>query len=880
MGSCAGKSKNKKVAHNLLYTSFIKSSLCNSEQHNFRLKISNLKIRGTNLDNCFLKLRLKSHQKETNLGTYNSEQWRIEWNFSWEVNLQLTLSELPVNYLEVEVYHKAKIKLYSSLKLNLLEIAVGPVHYDVCLSSRKHKGRLIADIEMDQIAMVKVKPLKIKTFIEHLPDSHFAITLKLISNQQLEDKHSSTKETPYWDFTKDSEVPVVEFPASIADIRNSVLNLKLWILRNDQWKVAGDCWVALTKLLKEDRIFQNETEIFKERSALNDKLVNPGCLLKVVSEELWKKGRKIGNLRGRLVVSNLPFIHQMISGVYTESGLEVQSLNVINKKPFSKRVNLPIEMIEVNELVQKLKEVLEYIIINQAGFQPFENNEYENKSQWILKELSRLLVISRMDYSLSFTYISQWDLVRAQQIMLDLAEILQTYHNSLSYNLLPLSFECLTNLLRRGELDLGHLTLQSQDKGLRNEKLKVAERYRSFLYSMMGFVLPNMDSRGCDSRVYTFIELFLALAYFRIPGFRERLLRCLRRKMWMDIEEWNVLDISLESENESHELVPMLDWQSLFWKHLSESQEDSELLKLVNSLGWQETLAKRNIAYFRFVEEWALHVNRQFVRREVVPWKKVPGYTTIIKSFLLELKNRNISSYPDAMIKASCTLLLNSSLINTFIAIIFKKANIFRFQSVQECLNVMNQWFESIWSNNKGLPYNFDEDFFLKGLKTALLDEMALNNAKALWFIYRHYHLLKGKLRQKLVKEFLLRDNFGRFMFHWGQMVRKVYIFILLFRIDSLKEFNFETEGFSVLDQEIHNLANEKLHNMRCNRREPYFKLAIDEYKHIFESYTAWLGVTLKAPPCNLKFGAFNSFPYPELRIELPRDKTEGMDEW
>ena len=52
---------------------------------------------------------------------------------------------------------------------------------------------------------------------------------------------------------------------------------------------------------------------------------------------------------------------------------------------------------------------------------------------------------------------------------------------------------------------------------------------------MLRFTLPKMDFRGADPRVYKLIELFLAMAYFRIPGFRDKILGCLQKKMWEEL---------------------------------------------------------------------------------------------------------------------------------------------------------------------------------------------------------------------------------------------------------------------------------------------------------------------------------------------------------
>lgn len=58
---------------------------------------------------------------------------------------------------------------------------------------------------------------------------------------------------------------------------------------------------------------------------------------------------------------------------------------------------------------------------------------------------------------------------------------------------------------------------------------------------------------------------------------------------------------------------------------------------------------------------------------------------------MLELKNRNILAYPEALIKACASFLLNLQLLNPFIEIVFKKANVYRFKTVSECFWVISK---------------------------------------------------------------------------------------------------------------------------------------------------------------------------------------------
>lgn len=60
-----------------------------------------------------------------------------------------------------------------------------------------------------------------------------------------------------------------------------------------------------------------------------------------------------------------------------------------------------------------------------------------------------------------------------------------------------------------------------------------------------------------------------------------------------------------------------------------------------------------------------------------VSWNNVPGYQDILKAMLLELKEREIVSYPEALKDVTCAMLYNEKLLNVFVTIVFKKTHAF-----------------------------------------------------------------------------------------------------------------------------------------------------------------------------------------------------------
>ena len=82
-----------------------------------------------------------------------------------------------------------------------------------------------------------------------------------------------------------------------------------------------------------------------------------------------------------------------------------------------------------------------------------------------------------------------------------------------------------------------------------------------------------------------------------------------------------------------------------------------------------------------------------------VNWKNVPGYTKILKAILLEMKERDVSFYPEALKEATCALLANEKLVNVFVTIVFTRTHAFDTQAVNSSLELVASWFTTIHKN-------------------------------------------------------------------------------------------------------------------------------------------------------------------------------------
>ena len=69
-----------------------------------------------------------------------------------------------------------------------------------------------------------------------------------------------------------------------------------------------------------------------------------------------------------------------------------------------------------------------------------------------------------MENMVSFTYREKNELISAQDVLLRLADHLYKYCDIVNYNIRPYYFACLSQLLKRGELDLGSFSFNVKEK--------------------------------------------------------------------------------------------------------------------------------------------------------------------------------------------------------------------------------------------------------------------------------------------------------------------------------------------------------------------------------------------------------------------------------
>jgi hypothetical protein len=816
-------------------------------------------------------LRVLFGDKEFVLPQHESPyKWQETFDFEYVTSLDRMSSEdlavtMDINGREV-----------ASMSLQLLSVALGPVHQNFSMKNGlKELSRVSFDVEMLQVAELVVWTKWLKFKLNESVANYYSAYFKLIADDKKERQLGTPSHHAAWEFPDEHQSALTAL-VTIDSVRHASIQLKLMRHSSQHEETLGECWTSFTKLFKEDQrhtLFKPESLVYSTSSNLLADLTPDTKHSKAFREILWLSGRQVGKVSGLLEISGMPRVYQMLSGVNTENGLRVQANFILDTHASlknSKKQTMPAEIIELTQHANTLVEMLTSQSSRQVSKSSINRAVTHRRT---VHEVKQLLSTTHRNTMTCFDYKRQKDLETAQEVMLSLAGHLMEFAPVVMYDIQPYYFECLTLLLLRGELDLGYLTPLNTLR-----KQEIGGRYMHFLRHSLMLALKQLNVKGADAKLQVFVDTMLVIAYFRLPNFKEKLLQGIKAKKLRPIPEWKDNVFDLLEEHESAVLLPVLDWENNFYLSLSHKSVDSAFIQALNEPKWQEKFANRGVTYFRFIQRFAQHVNRQFVRSDI-PWHAIPGYRVILHSFLLELKLRPVTSYPEALVEASLCLLSYKYLISVFIRLCFLKTNIYDYLGVVEAIGLVDIWLDRLFIQGSSFPQSFDYNFLIEGLLRVLEDEHAVSLAKALLLVYRQLHMLSQPVREAVVYEYLIKQHFFRFLCHWSSEVRRVFMHVIEFRIVA-------TDVFSLHDASESAKTRRRVLRLKTRAAEAdpgdnpeigvYLRPALAELAKIERQREVW-AVSLHRKGSGV-YGGFEAFPYPDLAINcLLVDKREAL---
>ncbi|KAL4500572.1 hypothetical protein ABPG72_002996 [Tetrahymena utriculariae] len=576
--------------------------------------------------------------------------------------------------------------------------------------------------------------------------------------------------------------------------------------------IAGECYISL------NRIFAVDPEIIEIKGQ------KVQVRKKAINEKLWNHGKEVGSTKSNFKVINHEYLQQMIVGVQTENGVLKASPAVYD---FKEGNSNNADILALNQAKNILNDNVFTLYEKKQLLEQKDKDKIKQEINQSFQTVFELAQKSHKESIKSFYYKSQEELLQSQDILIDVAKHLSQYADEVDEYLRDNYYECLKIIINRGEFDLNymgfdesyHFLLQTAQgaqlkKGFNKEairklnlKMKVALSYQKLLYSILEKVLDKLNQKALSDKERQFVENYCAVAYFKIPEFRQKLLSVVIKSDDIEITEWRGTEYQLdETKNnklaKNSEFISLFDWEQSFYKFLKTQergeQHFNDLSAILNDSKWSYRMSKRGVAFFFFLTEWLQYVNKTVVVKDHVPWQDLPGYLTLLRAFLIELKSRDILQYPEALKLASQSILNNERLLNILITLIYNKTNVYDSNKIVQTFDLINSWMQFLIQNNKNIPTVFDFSFFLKGIRTVLDQDHSVCLARVIWVIYNNFTLFPPDF-QKEICEYLFSNLFFRLFMHWSYNVRMIFQYFLIYRIHHL--FGEQKTKFKAIDE-------------------------------------------------------------------------------
>ena len=811
--------------------------------------------------------------------------------------LEIILLYLPSNY---DTYNNGSLekilknaKLYSSFKIDLLTLAVGPEFHNIILTSPKKMervGRIMYTITCKQIANINVKINTVKVQMKGLLQNDIALSLKyneknkhtpktLYTQEINPDLNQKEKITEYiYRPNENQNNPlVINTKTSMVDFTSSNSYLNVYSIRlinknsednNDyntgfifehnpelknnknlnnnlmnHYTKIGFSLLSFLEILSEndEALNKQASQFFRHVSGFNkpvEKLLRSNSVsdLKTFTIQIFQDiyrnyltplyfdGNEIGSCEIDISINKVPLIRQIMCGVLTENGFEINSIHLYDNILSGNGENtLPKE---INDLINT-KRNLDNELIKTKDIQSKINQESNNINN-LLKDIKRLLNETIEVECLYYGYSEKKDLLTGQNIMLDIGISLLNIIEKVSKEQRSLIFDILKLINERGEFDLGTLSsswfIEKGDTGIGQDnkififkddiliKDKIIENFFEFNYRCLKYSLEKLNKgKIIEQDIKEFSIYFINIAYFRIPLFRNKLLQIISTGVNEKFEEI-INKTIMGKKNSSHEnkniedllesdpINNLLLWENLFYDKLKSSlEENNKSSKIENEINdklkklkdfiendkneekWEEPFLQRGNIFFGLIEKLVNYIISKSESTNEVNWLNIPGFYLFLNALTHEIHNRPVNSYPKVF-KDLFKLFINTPEIpNTLIKEIIYKTNVYDVNGIFNVMDIISSLYQeySIKYPDR-LFEKFNYNLLNQVIKHILKVDHSLCVSKIILFYYNYAHLIPtvhlGDICQNIFGK-----RFYDLFFHWSFEVRDKFFYLILF---------------------------------------------------------------------------------------------------
>ena len=862
-----------------------------------------------------------------------------KFNFDQIINKQYKYEQLEKSYMQIIIYCLPKTEdiytigktkneliekaeIYSSFKISLLTIVIGPEFHNLGLISPFKKnmqiGRVMYIITCKQIANINIKINSVKISFDNLSNNEIALKLKYndkklnpnsiytspISPNVLEKE----KMVEYYYKPKmgESNPLILNIKTSMYDLALSDSSLNFYTIRfiNDgeednlkdslfqknksdlsvnknhssekalklinHYTIMGYSILSFLEILSEnDEALNKQTsQFFRHMSSYNllteeeknvDSNNNNLQIFKIqifldmnrlYTTPIYNEGIEIGKCEINIDIKNIPLIRQIMCGVMTENGFEINSIHLYDNLLTGEGSTLSNE---ITQLINQ-KNSFNNELIKQKQIQSNINHEFNLTILSFLKDFKKILSKTIEPDSLYYSYNGNQDLYAGQNVILDLGLILIQIIDKLNKDQRNLIFDIIKLINDRGEFGLGTLSTKwFKDKNGNNFsnslignnkyifmddsllKNKVIENFLEFNYNCLKYSLEIIN-RGklVDPQSLNFAINYLKLAYFRIPIFRDVLLNSISFNVNEKIEDilnkgFNFRNkkrrVTITNFMESDPINSLLLWEDLFYERLNNALDENnktkkienEIKEKINKIknildidktvellskqalnntkskeesknDWKILFSKKDNLFFNLIINVVNYIQTTKEASNDINWLNIAGFDLLFNAIIHEIHSRQVKSFSKQFKQIFGLFINNSEITNALIKEIVIKTNIYDVPGIFNLLDIINCLFKEFEKNNPDKNFAKFNYVLLNQIDKIILKiDHSVCVSKLILFYYNCIHLM-NMFHIGEIMQIIFFQKFFLLFFHWSFEVReKFYYFILYIAGHKLK---------------------------------------------------------------------------------------------
>lgn len=295
----------------------------------------------------------------------------------------------------------------------------------------------------------------------------------------------------------------------------------------------------------------------------------------------------------------------------------------------------------------------------------------------IINDIIKVLNVSCKDTTLFYAYKNEEELLKGQQLMLEIGLNVVRLLDSVNNEHRVLCFKIIELLLDRGEFDLSSMSSNISEKknDKVNAKMEVCSDFINFMMKTLQYTLEKLSKKVNDESTKHFIEYFLSVAYFRLPQFRKAFLNCVSK----DVNLCGIKEDLEHNDILTNPVLSLIDWQNLFFDKLNNikdfnlPEKITELDQILMTSAWQERISKRGLGFFYILSKLEKYISKKIVATNSIKWTQIPGFNIMIESIIHELKTKNINSYPEPLTNILLIFINDYEIMNRFLKTILQR---------------------------------------------------------------------------------------------------------------------------------------------------------------------------------------------------------------